>query len=90
MRYYTPREALKIVRFRQGVHHALSVIAATLTMVGLVLAIGCAEGESWGLSALSGIGTCVAAILCGIEDALECSYQEDENRIIAEYLEGAE
>lgn len=85
MRMYTPKEALKIVRFRQTLHHALSVVAASVTFAGLVFVIACASSDQWGLSALGTLGTCIAAMLCGLEDYNEYTYQQDEEQILAEY-----
>ena len=87
MRYYTPKEALKIVRFRQVLHHALSVVAASVTFAGLVFTIACCSSDQWGLSALGTLGTCIAAILCGLEDFNEYTWQQDEKKILAEYGE---
>lgn len=88
MRYYTPKEALKIVRFRQTLHHALSVVAASVTFAGLVFTIACCSSDQWGLSALGTLGTCIAAMLCGLEDYCEYKWQQDEKKILAEYGEG--
>ena len=87
MRYYTPKEALKIVRFRQVLHHALSVVAASVTFAGLVFTIACCSSDQWGLSALGTLGTCIAAILCGLEDFNAYTWQQDEKKILAEYGE---
>lgn len=87
MKLYTPKEALKIVRFRQTLHHALSVVAASVTFAGLVFVIACASSDQWGLSALGTLGTCIAAMLCGLEDYNEYTYQQDEEKILAEYGE---
>ena len=85
MKQYTPKEALKIVRFRQTLHHALSVVAASVTFAGLVFVIACCSSDQWGLSALGTLGTCIAAMLCGLEDFNEYSWHEDEKKILAEY-----
>lgn len=87
MKLYTPKEAMRIVRFRQTLHHALSVIAASVTFAGLVFVIACASSDQWGLSALGTLGTCIAAMLCGLEDYNEYTYQQDEEKILAEYGE---
>ena len=87
MKLYTPKEALKIVRFRQTLHHALSVVAASVTFAGLVFVIACCSSDQWGLSALGTLGTCIAAMLCGLEDFNEYTYQQDEEKILAEYGE---
>ena len=87
MKLYTPKEALRIVRFRQTLHHALSVMAASVTFAGLVFVIACASSDQWGLSALGTLGTCIAAMLCGLEDYNEYTYQQDEEKILAEYGE---
>lgn len=87
MKMYTQKEALKIVRFRQTLHHALSVVAASVTFAGLVFVIACASSDQWGLSALGTLGTCIAAMLCGLEDYNEYTYQQDEEKILAEYGE---
>lgn len=87
MKLYTPKEALRIVRFRQTLHHALSVVAASVTFAGLVFVIACASSDQWGLSALGTLGTCIAAMLCGLEDYNEYTYQQDEEKILAEYGE---
>lgn len=87
MKLYTPKEALKIVRFRQTLHHALSVVAASVTFAGLVFVIACASSDQWGLSALGALGTCIAAMLCGLEDYNEYTYRQDEEKILAEYGE---
>lgn len=87
MKLYTPKEALRIVRFRQTLHHALSVVAASVTFAGLVFVIACASSDQWGLSALGTLGTCIAAMLCGLEDYNEYTWQQDEEKILAEYGE---
>lgn len=87
MKMYTPKQALKVVRFRQTLHHALSVVAASVTFTGLVFVIACASSDQWGLSALGTLGTCIAAVLCGLEDFNEYTYQQDEEKILAEYGE---
>lgn len=87
MRYYTPKEALRVVRFRQTLHHALSVVAASVTFAGLVFVIACTSSDQWGLSALGALGTCIAAMLCGLEDYNEYTYRQDEEKILAEYGE---
>ena len=87
MKLYTPKEALRIVRFRQTLHHALSVVAASVTFAGLVFVIACASSDQWGLSALGAFCTCIAAMLCGLEDYNEYTYQQDEEKILAEYGE---
>ena len=87
MKLYTPKEALKIVRFRQTLHHALSVVAASVTFAGLVFVIACASSDQWGLSALGALGTCFAAMLCGLEDYNEYTWRQDEEKILAEYGE---
>jgi hypothetical protein len=87
MKYYTPKEALRVVRFRQTLHHALSVIAASVTFAGLVFVIACCSSDQWGLSALGALGTCIAAMLCGLEDYCEYTWQQDEKKILAEYGE---
>lgn len=87
MKLYTPKEALKIVRFRQTLHHALSVVAASVTFAGLVFVIACASSDQWGLSALGMLGTCIAAMLCGLEDFNEYTWRQDEEKILAEYGE---
>lgn len=85
MKLYTPKEALRIVRFRQTLHHALSVVAASVTFAGLVFVIACASSDQWGLSALGALGTCIAAMLCCLEDYCEYAWRQDEEKILAEY-----
>lgn len=87
MKMYTPKEALRIVRFRQTLHHALSVVAASVTFAGLVFVIACCSSDQWGLSALGTLGTCIAAMLCGLEDFHVYYWHEDEKKILAEYGE---
>lgn len=85
MRYYTPKEALRVVRIRQSLHHALSVVAASVTFAGLVFVIACCSSDQWGLSAIGMVWTCIAAMLCGLEDFNEYTWQQDEKKILAEY-----
>lgn len=85
MRNYTPKEALRIVRFRQALHHALSAVAASITCAGLVFTIACCSSDQWGLSALGALATCIASVLCWLEDFNVYYWHEDEKKILAEY-----
>ena len=87
MRYYTPKEALRVVRFRQTLHHALSVIAASITCASLVFTIVCFSSDQWRLSALGALATCIASVLCWLEDFHVYYWHEDEKKILAEYGE---
>jgi hypothetical protein len=53
----------------------------------LVFTIACCSSDQWALSALGTVGTCIAAMLCGLEDFNEYTYQQDEEKILAEYGE---